>query len=60
MKKQYVKPSTEIFEVDTDSLLEVIGMSGDSEGDDNLAKENDMFDDEDEDEECLNSPNLWD
>lgn len=58
MKKQYVKPSTEIFEVDTDSLLEVIGMSGDSEGDDNLAKENDMFDDEDE--ECLNSPNLWD
>ena len=46
MKKQYVKPSTEIFEVDTDSLLEVIGMSGDSEGDDNLAKENDMFDDE--------------
>ena len=60
MKKQYVKPSTEIFDVDTDSLLEVIGMSGDSEGDDNLAKENDMFDDEDEDEECLNSPNLWD
>lgn len=60
MKKQYVKPSTEIFEVDTDSLLEVIGMGSDSEGDDNLAKENDMFDDEDEDEECLNSPNLWD
>lgn len=60
MKKQYVKPSTETFEVDTDSLMEVIGVSSDSEGDDNLAKENDMFDDEDEDEECLNSPNLWD
>lgn len=58
MKKQYVKPSTEIFEVDTDSLLEVIGMSGDKDEFD--AKENDMFDDEDEDEECLNSPNLWD
>jgi len=56
MKKQYVKPSTEIFEVDTDSLLEVIGMGSDK--DEFSAKENDMFDDEDE--ECLNSPNLWD
>ena len=58
MKKQYVKPSTEIFEVDTDSLLEVIGLGSDKDEFD--AKENDMFDDEDEDEECLNSPNLWD
>ena len=61
MKKQYLEPSIDVIVLSDLMQGEVITPgSKPPEGHESDAKENDMFDDEDEDEECLNSPNLWD